>query len=279
MSGAFTWAKGLAYKPLVNRISVGRSLNRIGFSQRLELRQTQALVMTPQLQQAIKMLQLSNLELSDLVDAEIEQNPLLELGERESDDAPPVLDLAPAPASERPASLTETPHDEFVPDAAEQWQASAGTDGDGSADFGGDSLSWRNTRSGSFAEDGLPGYEDAAAQANTLREHLLEQIGPDLPDQADRVIAVFLLDQVDETGYLRGAVDEAADRLGCDLSRVERVLAQLQEFDPPGVFARSLPECLALQLRDRNRLDPAMQALLDNLPLVAARNRAALMRV
>lgn len=233
--------------------------------------------MTPQLQQAIKMLQLSNLELSDLVDAEIEQNPLLEHGEHDADEAPPILEIAEAPASDRPAALTETPHDEFVPDAAEQWQAAAGADGDGSADFGGDSLSWHG-RNGSLADDDLPGYEQAA-ETNTLREHLLEQVGADLPDPIDRAIAIFLLDQLDEAGYLRGELDEVADRLGCDPARVERMLARLQEFDPPGVFARSLPECLALQLRDRNRLDPAMQALLDNLPLLAARNRAALMRV
>ncbi|HEX3884128.1 MAG TPA: RNA polymerase factor sigma-54 [Stellaceae bacterium] len=250
----------------------------MGFSQRLELRQSQALVMTPQLQQAIKMLQLSNLELGDLVDAEIEQNPLLEHGEHESDDSPPIIEIAEAVATDRPTALTETPHDEFAPDAAEQWQAAAGAEGDGSHDFGGDSLSWK-TRGGSFSDDDLAGLDQTAARENTLREHLLEQIGADLTDQADRVIAAFLLDQVDEAGYLRGDLDEAADRLGCALDRVAAVLAALQELDPPGVFARSLPECLALQLRDRNRLDPAMQALLDNLPLLAARNRVALMRV
>src|SRR5205085_11997559 len=82
-----------------------------------------------------------------------------------------------------------------------------------------------------------------------------------------------------EAGYLRAGLDGAAERLGCRPARVERVLARLQEFDPPGVFARDLPECLGLQLRDRNRLDPAMQALLDNLPLLAARNVPALLRV
>ena len=91
---------------------------------------------------------------------------------------------------------------------------------------------------------------------------------------ADRVIAFYLLDQLDEAGYLRRELDGAAERLGCRPEQVERVLARLQEFDPPGVFARDLAECLALQLRDRNRLDPAMQALLDNLPLLAARNAA-----
>jgi len=99
-----------------------------------------------------------------------------------------------------------------------------------------------------------------------------------IADIADRVVAFYLLDQLDDSGYLRLEID-AAERLGCPPARVERVLARLQEFDPPGVFARDLAECLALQLRDRDRLDPAMQALLANLPLLAARNAQALMRI
>jgi RNA polymerase sigma-54 factor len=257
-------------------------VNRIGFSQRLELRQTQALVMTPQLQQAIKMLQLSNLELADYVDAEIEQNPLLELPEGEGDEggaATVVNGSDHAVAAETPASSTAAPIEgEFSPDAVEQWRASAGEDGDGSADFGGDATPWR-IRNGGGDGDALPEIAQTAARPRTLREHLLEQIGADLPHQADRVIAVLLLDQVDEAGYLRGDLADAAERLGCSQERIAQVLARLQELDPPGVFARSLPECLALQLRDRNHLDPAMQTLLDNLPLLAARNGAALLRL
>jgi RNA polymerase sigma-54 factor len=255
-------------------------VNRIGFSQRLELRQSQALVMTPQLQQAIKMLQLSNLELADYVDTEIEQNPLLERSDGDGEEAvPPAASGADNPPVVNGAATTATePLDgQFSADAVEQWQASAGEDGDGSADFGGDAAPWRS-RNGAVDGDGLPAIEQTAARPRNLREHLLEQIGTDLPSQADRVIAVLLLDQLDEAGYLRGDLADAAARLGCPPARIEPVLARLQELDPPGVFARSLPECLALQLRDRNRLDPAMQALLDNLPLLAARNGAALMR-
>ena len=259
-------------------------MNRIGFSQRLELRQTQALVMTPQLQQAIKMLQLSNLELADYVDAEIEQNPLLERTEGGDDDdgaaahANGVEANGAALAVAEPIVLAEPVAGDFSTEAVEQWNATAGADGDGSTDFGGDAQPWR-TRNGSGDGDDLPGLDQAAARPRTLREHLLEQIGADLPNQADRVIAAYLLDQLDETGYLRGDIEDAAGRLGCSPSRIKPVLARLQELDPPGVFARDLPECLALQLRDRNRLDPAMQTLLDNLPLLAARNGAALMRL
>ncbi|HEX3861607.1 MAG TPA: RNA polymerase factor sigma-54 [Stellaceae bacterium] len=259
-------------------------MNRFGVSQRLELRQSQALVMTPQLQQAIKMLQLSNIELAEFVEAEIEQNPLLEHGERDGDEGPAAPDTDAGPGAEINGATVALPDElpgalagELAGDAAEHWQAASGDDGDGSVDRGGDTQSWQS-RNGGQGDDGLPGIEQAASRPATLREHLIEQIGPDLPDMADRTIAYHLLDQLDEAGYLRGGFDDVAGRLGCTQEHADRVLGRLQEFDPPGVFARDLPECLALQLRDRNRLDPAMQRLLDNLPLLAARNGAALLR-
>jgi RNA polymerase sigma-54 factor len=262
-------------------------VNKFGFSQRLELRQSQALVMTPQLQQAIKMLQLSNLELADFVEAEIEQNPLLEHGEPGGDEAP-IAETDPVVAEVNGASVVlaeELPGvlaGDLAGDAAEHWSAESGIEGDGTTDFGGErggeSQSWQ-TSSGAAGGDDMPGIDQTATRTRTLRDHLVEQIGADLADLADRVIAVHLLDQLDEAGYLRDGLDGVADRLGCAPWQVERVLARLQEFDPPGVFARDLAECLALQLRDRNRLDPAMQLLLDNLPLLAARNAPALLRI
>jgi RNA polymerase sigma-54 factor len=244
----------------------------MGFSQRLELRQSQTLVMTPQLQQAIKMLQLSNLELADFVDAEIQQNPLLERREASGEDA------AAAGSDAAAAAASDSPLDEFTSEAAEHWHASAGADGDGSVDLGGEPQLW-HSRNGTFVGNERPGFEQTAARPRTLREHLLEQIGTDLGDQGDQLIALHLLDLLDESGYLGGALDSVALLLGCPLPRVEAVLARVQQFDPSGVFARDLPECLALQLRDRDRLDPAMQVLLDNLPLLATRNMSALMRV
>jgi len=239
--------------------------------------------MTPQLQQAIKMLQLSNLELADYVDGEIEQNPLLERSEGDSEDTPQFVE---SNGTEVNASTVEgtangvagSASAEFSTEAVEQWDATRGGDGDGSADVGGDNQPWR-TRNGLGGSNELPALEHAAARPHTLREHLLEQIGADLPNLADRVIAVHLLDQIDEAGYLRESLDDAGERLGCGPDRIASVLERLQELDPPGVFARDLRECLALQLRDRNRLDPAMQTLLDNLQLLAARNGAALMRL
>jgi RNA polymerase sigma-54 factor len=250
-------------------------VSRTGYSQRLELRQAQTLVMTPQLQQAIKMLQLSNLELTQFVDAEIQQNPLLERRE-----APVEERAGPAGAAESPTTepLPEAMAGDFTPEAAEHWDAASGIDGDGSVDLGGEHHLGHG-RNGGIDGIGRLEIEQTATRPRTMREHLLEQIGADLSDPGDRVIALHLLDLLDETGYLRTELDGVAQLLGCAINRVEAVLSRLQQFDPAGVFARDLPECLALQLRDRNRLDPAVQALLDNLPLLAARNIAALVRV
>ena len=247
-----------------------------GPSQRLEPRLSQALIMTPQLQQAIKMLQLSNLELTDFINHEIQQNPLLERREPLREDAFGDYDNDAQRASA--AAAPDTLSGEFAPDVAEHWQPEWGGDGDRPVDFGGEPQLWRN-HNGGFDAEARSGLDQTATRLRTLREHLLEQIGTDLGDQGDRVIALHLLDLLDEDGYLRAGLDGVAGLLGCSLPRVEGVLARLQQFDPAGVFARDLKECLALQLRDRNRLDPAMAALLDHLPLLAARNVPALVRV
>jgi RNA polymerase sigma-54 factor len=252
-------------------------VNRTGYSQRLELRQTQALVMTPQLQQAIKMLQLSNLELTQFIDAEIQQNPFLERREARLEEGTPANGTALA-ESPTATPLSEAGATDFTLEAAEHWHATGGVEGDGSVDFASEPHIWHGGNGAAYGE-GRPEIEQTATRPRTLREHLLEQIRTDLSDPVDRVIALHLLDLLDEAGYLRAGLAGVGELLGCEIGRIEAVLVRLQQFDPPGVFARDLPECLALQLRDRNRLDPAMQALLGNLPLLAARNIAALLRL
>jgi RNA polymerase sigma-54 factor len=234
--------------------------------QRLDLRQTQALVMTPQLQQAIKLLQLSNLELAQFVEGELEQNPLLERDERE-------------PAGEAAASTEpEPPASDESREAAELWEAEAGSEGGGDQDFGGDPDAWR-TR-GTAGEGGdLSGVERTASRGLTLREHLLGQVNVDLVDPADRIIATNLVELVDEAGYITFDLVQLAERLGCPVDRVEATLGRMQRFDPPGICARTLAECLAIQLRERDRLDPAMQKLIENLPLLASRDVNQLMRL
>jgi RNA polymerase sigma-54 factor len=253
---------------------------------RLDLRQSQTLVMTPQLQQAIKLLQLSNLELIAFVDQELERNPLLERDETESQGSPdgegqaereseaaapaeaasetaPVVDALPGQPQETPLDV----------DYDNTWNNdAAGESGLGYADWSG-----RGGRS-DFADD-ENGIEQSVARDISLRDHLVGQLNVDIDDPGDRLIGLHLIEATDESGYLAVGIAEVAETLGCPAERVEAVLARLQRFDPPGIFARSLAECLALQLRDRNRLDPAMQALLDHLDMLARRDLAGLMRI
>ena len=234
----------------------------MALSQRLDLRQTQALVMTPQLQQAIKLLQLSNLELSAYIEGELEQNPLLERDDAPAEGAP---EAAAEPAEDGEEIAT--------------WEAASGSEGDGSVDLSGDPAAWQSPMPRPQSGETLPGLDQTLSRPITLREHLLAQISVDLADPVDRVIGAHLIDMVDEAGYLQGDLAEIAERLGCDVPQVEATLKLVQRFDPPGVFARDLAECLSLQLSDRDRLDPAMRALVENLPLLASRDAAALMRL
>ncbi|MBV9522962.1 MAG: RNA polymerase factor sigma-54 [Alphaproteobacteria bacterium] len=254
----------------------------MALSQRLDLRQAQALVMTPQLQQAIKLLQLSNVELSAFVEQELAENPLLEREESDAERGPEAgmradPDEAPLPAEDRTAPLAGA-DPPLAGDDLDSWREAAGHEGEGNLDLAGDPEAWARRGGG---EDGavFASGENGLPQATSLRDHLLQQLSTEIAAPGDRIIAACLIDLLDEAGYLTGTLEAAAEILGCPPERVAAVLALLQRFDPPGVFARNLAECLALQLRERNRLDPAMQTLLDNLPLLAARDAAGLMRL
>jgi RNA polymerase sigma-54 factor len=240
----------------------------MSMSLRLDARQSQSLVMTPQLQQAIKLLQLGNLELATYVEGELEQNPLLE---RQEESGPPAEPQPPAPTRED--ALSGVPDMAPQQEGAETWSTAPDEGWAAPGDDASRSFEVTNvgaTSRGSdvdFSDDRFD-LEQRLSRPKSLREHLVEQL-VDLPAGPERIIGLHLIDQVDEAGYMRGDLAEIATRLGCPAGQVEAVLMQLQRCDPPGVLARSVKECLALQLRDVNRLDPAMEALLDHLDLLA----------
>ncbi len=260
----------------------------MAISTKLEMRQGQQLVMTPQLQQAIRLLQFSNLELSQFIETEIERNPLLELDEAAAEVAlptdheaaeAPVPETAEAqdgddwldlekPAGADAAETFDTEYENVYPDAA---PADAGPD------LGGAQWSEARQRGSSFDEADA-NLESFATADRTLREHLSEQVALAIADPAERLVAQYLIDTVDEAGYLHADLADISAKLAAPPGMVERVLKVLQGFDPAGVCARSLAECLALQLKDQNRYDPQIAALLDNLPLVAAHNLTGLRR-
>ena len=243
---------------------------------RLEIRQGQGLVITPQLQQAIKLLQLSNIELEAFVEAELERNPLLARDESDGPAEPDAAAREDAPAeaatdAEARADL-DTSYDEVSPG-----ERATGDAPEPAGDAGG-AIDWSRAGSGGSFDNMPEDMEGLLHREQTLAEHLHDQLAVAGLNPAEAVIASVLLDGIDEGGYLRLELDEVAERLGCPLERVERVLATIHGFEPTGVGARDLRECLMLQLKERNRFDPAMDALLDNLQLLARRDFVALKR-
>jgi len=252
----------------------------MSISQRLDLRQSQTLIMTPQLQQAIKLLQMSNQELGEYLVGEIEQNPLLERGDDTGEGS--GADVVVEHVATDPEILPERKTADADPEPLSGSEVSSSSDNE--ADM--------------WANDGYTGEEGPAAakpggtydgddfsvlqnvaERPSLREHLLGQIQVDFIEPADRIIASALAELLDDAGYLAAELDLVRTQLGASSQQFDAVIEKLQCFDPPGIFARSLQECLALQLREKNRLDPAMETLLKHLDLVAKRDRAALMKI
>ncbi|MBB4617944.1 RNA polymerase factor sigma-54 [Sphingomonas abaci] len=243
---------------------------------RLDLRQSQSLVMTPQLQQAIKLLALSNLEIETFIAEEVEKNPLLDATATQEvvrPERPETEEPAGADALVTGAAAAD-PLD--VDYATESHQQDSAADGGGPAD-GGLSLSGGTGSGGAGAEDG-PDLDMLAEGAPSLADHLLAQAALAVP-AADAFIAQHLIDQIDEAGYLTVPLLDLANRLAVPLIRVERVLAIVQTFDPTGVGARDLAECLALQAREADRYDPCMARLIEHLDLLARGELARLKRI
>lgn len=253
---------------------------------KLELRQSQSLVMTPQLMQAIKLLQLSNLDLVAYVEQELERNPLLERvdagedgqGEHNSPDD----NLAGASDQENGTGSAD-------------WLNGQGGDKDATAakfdsnsfpDEHGDeevvphlpTETWAAPTRQTISADDY-NLEAFVADQESLADHLIGQLGLSSADASIRLIGRALIDEIDEAGYLRVDLEVIAERLAAPREHVESTLRLIQGFEPAGVGARDLRECLAIQLAERNRLDPAMEALLANLDLVARRDHAALKRL
>lgn len=264
---------------------------------RLDQRQSQSLVMTPQLQQAIKLLQMSNMELSEFVAGELEQNPMLERdeGDRRDEtaapDAPhPDEDFSDAdgPDADAPAALADM---DFGAPAPTELKPDSGLDVDYENLYTSNGVSDGEALAAASAECAEPAFGEPAYPSGSggsfdtlapdleqtlsgrpsLRDHLTGQLGMEFGDGVERLIGVQLIDHLDEAGYLGADLDEIAAMLGCDRALAEETLQRVQTFDPPGIFARDLRECLALQLKELDRLDPCMATFLDHLELAAAR--------
>jgi RNA polymerase sigma-54 factor len=257
----------------------------MALSPKLELRQSQGLVMTPQLMQAIKLLQMSSLDLAAYVESELERNPLLE-HDSEEQDGDGTAPRSQEQAAAEPGDLVSAARDGSVESITENLDADFGNvyDSDTAApakvaaepppDSG-----WAGVRGDRRGFDGDgDSLESTVAAGQTLHEHLLSQILVAIREAPRRLIARHLVDLIDEAGYLTEGIETIAERLGAREDDVAAVLSIVQTCDPPGVGARDLAECLAIQLKERDRFDPAMQSLISNLDLLARRDMAELRR-
>ncbi|ANU06555.1 RNA polymerase factor sigma-54 [Paraurantiacibacter namhicola] len=226
---------------------------------RLDLRQSQSLVMTPQLQQAIKLLALSNLEIETFIGEALEANPLLEAGEVKAEDREAPVEAEPRDATsaegERALDIDESALDRDRDTG--DWSAAGGAGG----------------------SEELRDIAERGAQGPTLAEHLDAQIGPAAASDRQAFIARYIAGLLDEAGYLTSDLRNLISDLGCTMAEAEYALALIQSLDPTGVGARSLAECLALQAKEADRYDPCMARLIDNLDLVARGDVSRLKRM
>jgi len=249
----------------------------MALSQRLQLRQAQSLVMTPQLQQAIKLLQMSNIELSAYVEQQLAENPLLDIGPSEDNPSVPPSEPTVETLPDTGDAADVVQHEGSFGEQLEAADTDYGNVWDDSplgAHLGGEqggegsSLVWHG-HGGSFAEESGQAWEAFTEQPVSLREHLEIQINLEFADPILRRVALVLADYLNEAGYFSGDFGELAYLLGVDQETMEHVHRRFLMLDPTGIGARTVSECLGAQLREAVHLDDRLQILLDRLDLIA----------
>jgi RNA polymerase sigma-54 factor len=231
----------------------------MAITQGLQIKQSQSMVMTPQLQQSIQILQYTTLELSTHIAQMVEENPFLDNPDTNTDSIEQKQESdEPAPKLQDKESLLDNSGDKWADDTV-----SSAVYEDTDLAYSGVS----NFKHNDAAQ--YDGFEELASKDQTLREYIQDQINIDIETPNDRMIAYYLTDQLDPSGYLEMDIKQVAEQLKCKPCDITPVLEKLQTFDPAGVFATSLSQCLALQLKDRNRFDPVIEKLLSHLELIA----------
>ena len=213
---------------------------------RIDLKQSQGLTLTPEMQQSIKLLQMSAVELQEFIENELVKNPLLSTGDEDEN-----------------ISNSEDKSNNDILDDFDTGHFMAGVGAGSNSSFNNYEYN----------------LENQLAKTKNLREFLLEQISLEIKESKDKMLAASLIDFLDDAGYLRGTSQEICKEIGCTKKRLQKIIKILHKLQPSGIFAGSLAECLAIQLKEKNRLDPAMQKLLQNLDLLAKREIKKLSRI
>ncbi len=243
--------------------------------QGLQLRFSQNLALTPQLQQSIRLLQLSTQELNQELETILQANPLLERDEKNADGSDAVDTFIPASNAPEIANPPETTRTEEAP-VQENFN-------DDYFEYGGNTR-WDDSNAGND-EDNDYSFQEAATE--TLHEHLLSQLKLLPLSERDQMLALLLVDAINDDGYLELPLEELVEQIDpeaeVDLLELQTALKHIQNLDPAGVGARNLSECLALQLRALEESSPLLDLSLtlveQHLPLLAARDYAKLRRV
>ena len=209
-------------------------------NQRLNIKHSQSIVMTPQLRQAIKLLQFSNLELSSYIDEEIEKNPFLDRKNNES-----VLEGLKE-------SIQQKNNNDHDLDSEKSWEENY------------------KIKNNNFQYDEISNFEDRIAEPKkTLRDHLLDQILLDIPEGKDRKVALLLLDLIEPSGWINLDIEDFSKKHNLQIEIINKVQNKLQKLDPVGVFATNLGECLRIQLDEKKLLNKSNFILTENLTLLA----------
>jgi len=280
---------------------MNRKQAAMALSVKLQTRQSQQLTMTPQLVQSIKLLQMSSFDLLKHVEQEIEKNPLLELAETEGRPERDVErdverdlerdrerdgQLEDASSSSRDVSTDlDTSRNALEQKLGTSFENEFEADrSGGEADgHGATGREYRRDTGGgpdfSLGSAEISSLEDYVAGDKSLRDHLWEQLALTRADPATRAIAMEIIDGLDSDGYFRGKLAAMAAEKGVSFENAEQALALVQGFEPPGIAARDLAECLAIQLREKDRLDPAMKSLLEHLDMLARKDFRSLLKL
>ncbi|MDX5445954.1 MAG: RNA polymerase factor sigma-54 [Zoogloeaceae bacterium] len=238
--------------------------------QSLQLKLSQSLTLTPQLQQSIKLLQLSTIELNQEIERFLAENPLLE---REDGD-----DLPPPPRGEAVQEVTSPPDTPQEAERDGERDHEVDTSASDSADFS-DSGDWGGGSSRSRDDEDDRDFQDVQAASTSLRDHLNQQISLSPMSDRDRLLARFIIEALDDDGYLHQSLEELIEVIPegfeIELDDLQIALSQVQSLEPAGIAARTPAECLALQLRARPAdatRDLALVIVREHLELLAERN-------
>ena len=239
---------------------------------KLEIKQTQSLLLTPELRQAINLLQMNNLELNELIEQELINNPLLEredeyLTDTDTTNASPIDDVVPLNNDDEISTDTDFSNefDDFGSDKTdlESFETPSWDD-------------YNQNKNKRNDDDNFDYFEKKLSQQESLNDILDKQIMLTFSSASERLMAKILCEHLDNAGYFRGNINEIAEKLNTSQQNIYHILEQMKQFEPSGIFAENLAECLKIQLSDQHKLSSKMTILLDNLSLLAAQKLKAL---